>query len=160
MEHPLLDVNYSCELRIDGRPFGFLGQVSKAGKKQFKIRAGEAVVAELDTTILEELAVHITIHKNQSVYQAISRDFNFIVDNSVHWQDLESTVRTASGDYCEAIEYRETFRDEAKDGKGKKRLLISVTLRSETETMSGEQADATCQKIIAACKKTHQAQLS
>ena len=118
------------------------------------------MIAELDTTLLEEIAVAITIHKNQSVYQAIARDFNFIVDDSVTWQEIESTVRSASGDYCEAIHYRETFRDEAKDGAGKKRLLLSVTLRSETETMSGEQADATCQEIIAACKKTHQAQLS
>ena len=160
LEHPLLDVNYSCELRIDGRLLGYIGSVSKAGKKQFKIRAGDAVIAELDTTLFEEIAVSITIHKNQSVYQAIARDFNFIVDDSVTWQEIESTVRSASGDYCEAIHYRETFRDEAKDGAGKKRLLLSVTLRSETETMSGEQADATCQEIIAACKKTHQAQLS
>ena len=160
MEHPLLDVNYACQLKVDGHLLGYLGQVSKAGKKQFKIRAGDAVVAEIDTTVLEQLAVHITIHKNQSVYQAISRDFNFIVDNSVHWQDLESTVRTASGALCEAIHYRETFRDEKKDGAGKKRLLMSVSLRSATETLSSEKADATSQSIIEACKKTHAAELS
>lgn len=157
--HPLLDINHSVQLLIDGKILGYLGQVSKAGLKQFKIRGGGATVAELDVTVLEEIAVHITIHRNQSKYQAISRDFNFVIENAVHWQDLETTVRTAGGELCEAIHYRETFRDEKKDGAGKKRLLLSVVLRSETETLSGEQAEKVCQAIVSACQKNHSAEL-
>ena len=157
--HPLLDVNHSVQLLIDGKVLGYLGQVSVAGLKQFKIRAGGATVAELDVTVLDEIAIHVSIHKDQSKFQAIARDFNFIVGNAVHWQDLESTVRVAGGELCEAINYRETFRDEKKDGAGKKRLLMSVTLRSETETLSGEQAEDVCQNIISACQRKHSAEL-
>lgn len=158
-EHPLLDINQSVQIMVGDRLLGYLGEVSEAGLKQFKIRTGGATVAELDLTVLEALAVHTTIHEDQSKYQAISRDFNFIVENAVHWQDLESTVREAGGELCEAINYRETFRDEKKDGAGKKRLLMSVTLRSGTGTLSGEQADEVCQGIIAACQKNHSAEL-
>lgn len=158
-EHPLLDVNHSVEIMVGDQVLGYMGAVSAAGLKQFKIRTGGATVAELDVTVLESIAVHVTIHQDQSKYQAISRDFNFIVENAVHWQDLEATVRTAGGELCEAINYRETFRDEKKDGAGKKRLLMSVTLRSNTETLSGDQADEVCSKIISACEKHHSAQL-
>ena len=154
-EHPLLDINHSVRIMVGDRLLGYMGEVSAAGLKQFKIRTGGATVAELDFTVLEAIAVHTTIHQDQSKYQAISRDFNFIVENAVHWQDLESTVREAGGELCEAINYRETFRDEKKDGAGKKRLLMSVTLRSATDTLSGEQADEVCQSIIAACQKNH-----
>lgn len=158
-EHPLLDINHSVQIMVGDKVLGYMGEVSAAGLKQFKIRTGGATVAELDVTVLEKLAVHVTIHQDQSKYQAISRDFNFIVENAVHWQDLEATVRTAGGELCEAINYRETFRDEKKDGAGKKRLLMSVTLRSGTETLSGEQAEEVCQSIISACQKDHSAEL-
>jgi phenylalanyl-tRNA synthetase beta chain len=156
---PLFNVNYSSQLKVNGEVLGYIGEVSEDGLKQFKIRSGAATVAEIDLGVLEQLAVHITVHKDQSKYQAISRDFNFIVEDRVHWQDLESTVHTAGGELCEVIQYRETFRDEKKDGAGKKRLLMSVTLRSSTETLSGDQADEVCQNIIAACKKKHSAEL-
>lgn len=158
-EHPLLDINNAIELKIGGELFGYLGAVSKTGLKQFKIRSGNATVAEVDLTVLEKNAVHIPIFKPQSVYQGISRDFNFIVDNSVQWQDLESTVRSVGGDYCKAINYRETFRNEAKDGPDKKRLLMSITLQSESETLSGEQAEEVCKTIVDACLKNHAAEL-
>ena len=51
------------------------------------------------------------------------------------------------------------FRDEAKDGKTKKRMLLSVTLRSSDSTLTGEQVDGVCQAIIAGCEKEHAATL-
>lgn len=158
-EHPILDINYSAELKVNGKLLGYLGEVSAEGRKQFKIRSGSATIAELDMTLLEELAVMISIHQDISKFQAISRDFNFVVENTVHWQDLESTVRSAGGDLCESITYRETFRDESKDGAGKKRLLMTVSLRSNSDTLTGEQADEVCQSIITACEKNHAAGL-
>ena len=89
----------------------------------------------------------------------MARDFNFIVDNSVHWLDLESTVRSAGGELVESILYRETFRDPKKDGDSKKRLLLSVMLRSQEATLTGEQADEVCNRIISSCADKHSAAL-
>ena len=103
--------------------------------------------------------VSIAQHENQSSFQAVSRDFNFIVENSVNWDALERTVRKQGGELLEAIDFREVFRDEAKDGKTKKRMLLSVTLRSSDSTLTGEQVDGVCQAIIAGCEKEHAATL-
>ena len=89
----------------------------------------------------------------------MSRDFNFIVENSVHWLDLEATVRDAGGALVESILYRETFRDPAKDGESKKRLLLSVLLRSSDATLTGDQADDVCQRIVSSCGEKHSATL-
>jgi phenylalanyl-tRNA synthetase beta chain len=138
----LLDRDRSACLKVEGKLLGWIGEVSKSGRKLFGLRSGSSV-AELDIALLESLAVLVPQHANQSTFPPVSRDFNFIVSDEVSWAQLESTVRGASGELLESVDYRETFRDEKKDGPGKKRLLLSVVLRSADATLTGEQADAT-----------------
>jgi phenylalanyl-tRNA synthetase beta chain len=82
-----------------------------------------------------------------------------IMDNAVRWSEIEATVRSSGGELLETVEYRETFRNEKKDGPDKKRVLMSVTLRSPSETLTGEQAESISQQIIEDCKKNHGAAL-
>jgi len=49
--------------------------------------------------------------------------------------------------------FREIYRDPKKDGDGKKRVLLSLHLRSSTETLTSEQADLVIADVLAACKK-------
>ena len=158
VDDDLLDPDQSGELKIGDKTLGWIGRASKSAKKLFRLRS-DAVVAELDLQLLEDCMVSIAQHENQSSFQAVSRDFNFIVENSVNWDALEQTVRKQGGELLEGIEFREVFRDEAKDGKTKKRMLLSVTLRSSDSTLTGEQVDGVCQAIIAGCEKEHAATL-
>ena len=82
-----------------------------------------------------------------------------MLDESVRWAELESTVREAAGELLESVQYRETFRNEAKDGTSKKRVLLSVVLRSASETLTGETAEQVSGQIVAACESKLAAQL-
>lgn len=157
-EHELLDVNQSGELLLNGQRLGFIGNVSASTRTQFGLRA-ETCVVELDMGCLEKIAVLIPIHENQSLYPSVTRDFNLIMDNAVRWSEIEQTVRSSGGQLLEDVRYRETFRDEKKDGPDKKRVLLSVTLRSPNETLTGEQADAVSKQIIDDCQQNHGAAL-
>lgn len=161
--HALFDPSRNAEISIavQNKPqlLGWVGEVSKSGRRQFGLRSS-ATVAEIDLATLAELAVLIPQHQNQSMFPPVTRDFNFIVENEVHWSDLENTVRTAGGSLIENVIYKETFRDAQKDGPTKKRLLLSVVLRSETETLTGEQAELISQAIIGNCARLHDAALS
>jgi len=157
-DHELLDPDQSGELKIGDQTLGWIGRASQSAKKLFRLRS-DAVMAELDLQLLEDCMVMIAQHENQSAFQAVSRDFNFIVENSVNWDALEQTVRKQGGELLEAIDFREVFRDEAKDGKTKKRMLLSVTLRSSDSTLTGDEVDGVCQSIIAGCEKEHAAKL-
>lgn len=157
-EHDLLDPDQSGEFQIGGKTLGWMGRVSQSAKKLFRLRS-DAVVAEIDLQLLEDCMVLIAEHQNQSAFQSVSRDFNFIVENSVNWDALEKTVRQQGGPLLESVDFREVFRDEAKDGKTKKRMLLSVTLRSQDSTLTGDQVDVVCQSIIEGCAKNHAAVL-
>ncbi len=150
---PLLEEEQSCALRLGEKRFGFIGSVNAAGLKQFGLRA-DTVVAELDLSVLAEMAELIPQYAEQSPYPAMSRDMNLIVDETVRWMDLANTVRASSGEWLEGVQYLDTYRDpQKKDGEGKKRLLFSISLRSFERTLTGEEADQVRDKVVAACHK-------
>ena len=156
--HPLFDISQTGTLALNGQQVGFVGAISPAALKQFGLR-NPTCVAEIDLDVLEKVAVLIPEHQNQSLFPAISRDFNFVMDNSVRWSQIEQTVRDSGGELLESIRYVETFRNEKKDGPDKKRVLLNVTLRSPSETLTGEKAESISQSIVEGCKKQHDAAL-
>jgi len=155
---PLLDPAKSCELRVDGQLLGYLGEVTEAGLKQFGLRT-PVTIAELSLSALAGAAELIPQHVDQSPYPAIERDMNLIVDESVRWAALAETVRGSAGDPLESVRYQETYRDPQKDGLGKKRLLFSITLRSDERTLTNEEADQIRENVVGACQKDHGAVL-
>lgn len=154
----LLDPAASAELRVGGKRLGFLGDVSKPALKQFGLKRASAVL-ELDLGVLLELAVLVPKYAAISDQPAISRDLNLIVDEPLRFSELEATVRAASGEHLERVQYLDTYRDEQKDGAGKKRLLFSLTLRAADRTLTSEEADAAAARVVAACGKAHGAVL-
>ncbi len=154
----ILDPTRASELTLDGQRLGWLGEVSDYGKELFGFRQ-DATVAELDMAVLFSNATVIATHSAISPFPAILRDFNFIVDEAVRWADLARSVRQAGGDLLESVTYKETFRNPAKDGSDQKRVLLSVVLRSIDSTLTGEQAEEVCQRIIDHCGKNNGAKL-
>lgn len=155
---PLLAPERSCELQLNGRRFGFLGELLPVGLQQFGLR-GATTVAEVDLSVLMAAADLIRQYSPQSPFPAISRDLNFVVDEPLRWSELATTVREIVGQSLEQLEYRETFRDTAKDGAGKKRLLLTITLRRADRTLTGDEADAIRDQVVTACNSRHGAAL-
>jgi phenylalanyl-tRNA synthetase beta chain len=150
-ENELLDVSQAANLTFGGDRLGVVGRVSPLGKKMFGLRQ-DAVVAELDLGVLERFAVLIPTQSAISEFPPVHRDFNFVLPNEVPWSALAEAVHTAGGPLLETVRYRETFRDETKDGPGKKRVLLSVMLRSPTGTLTGEQLDSVSHDIVSKCQ--------
>ncbi|MCE9527060.1 MAG: phenylalanine--tRNA ligase subunit beta [Planctomycetales bacterium] len=144
---PAIEVS---ELQLAGKRLGFLGNVTPAGLKQFGLRK-ETAILEIDLGSLVPLAVLIPKFSPVSAFPTISRDLNLIVDEPLRWSELESVVRASAGEFLDAAEYLDTYRDTAKDGPGKKRLLFSLTLRAQSRTLTSEEADQTRDAVVAAC---------
>ena len=144
-------------IRGNGLRF-WAGELSDSAKADNSLRRS-CTVFEIN---LEALFDHIALVPQQQVLSSfpfVDRDFNFIVDESIAWSDLESAVRSASGEVLEHVLFREVFRNPERDGASKKRVLLSVRLRAQNETLTGEQAEQICQSIIERCKKDHGAGL-
>lgn len=156
--HDLLNAGQACELKLRGQRLGFLGDVSAAGQKAFGLR-GPATILEIDLSRLATGAVLAPKYAAQSPFPTISRDINLIVAEEVRWADIAATARTAAGTDLERLEYRDTYRDPAKDGPNSKRLLFSLTFRAKDRTLTGPEVDAFRDAVVADCQSHHGAKL-
>lgn len=157
-EQKMLNRSRSAQVRFDGKIIAFLGEVSRFGMSSFDLRR-PCSFAEIDMGVLNQIAELVPQHQDISDQPMITRDFNFIVVESVSWSELSRTVASSAGEFFHSVDYKETFRNQEKDGEGKKRVLLSVRLQDQATTLTGEQADSACQNIIDQCRANHSAEL-
>ena len=153
LNHPLLSSARSAEAFLGGERLGYLGETNAAAAKQFSLRSA-AAVGEIRLDVLCRTANLVPQYVEPSSKPAISRDINFIVRDEVRWADLASAVRNAGGNLLERLDYVETFRDEKRDGPGRKRILIALSFRPADRTLTSEEADSLRDAIVAACRSS------
>jgi phenylalanyl-tRNA synthetase beta chain len=141
-----------------GQMLCWVGSLSKSLSQASKID-GPVAIGEMDLDLLLGSARSVPKLKALSPYPAIHRDLNFIVDEKIHWSQVRSTIETAAGQLCKEILFQEIYRDTKRDGDGKKRVLLSLVLQSDSETLKGDQADSVVSAVIAACQTQHGAKL-
>ncbi|MEX1039930.1 MAG: phenylalanine--tRNA ligase subunit beta [Pirellulaceae bacterium] len=147
-----------CLLKLDSKTLGFLGTVSDSVSKRFDLPLG-STVAELDLGVLQAAAVLVPQHQEFSTQPAMTRDLNLIVDEEITWQQLSSAAKSIGTELLEDVTFREIFRDPQRDGPGKKRILLSITLRSADRTLTGEEADSLRDQMVSACEEATGAKL-
>jgi phenylalanyl-tRNA synthetase beta chain len=146
------------ELKLGDSLLGYAGIVAPKLLKTWKLPP-PVTVAELSLPMLMERSQLVPQQLAVSTYPSIHRDLNFIVAESVRWAEMENVVRAAVGSELASVTYRETYRDEKKDGKNRKRVLMTVELQRHDATLSGQQADALVNKVIGQCSKKLSAEL-
>jgi phenylalanyl-tRNA synthetase beta chain len=154
----LLDPDQSARLTLGAEPLGFLGRLRNEALERFGLRQ-PTVVAELRLGVLVERAQLVPYFQPLPAYPGVTRDINLVVGDGIRWSEMAATVEAAAGDCFEALHYRDTYRDAERLGPGKKSLLMTLTLRSKTGTLTNQQADEIRDRIVAAATREHGAQL-
>ncbi|HVC94722.1 MAG TPA: phenylalanine--tRNA ligase subunit beta [Pirellulales bacterium] len=147
---PFFTVGRGCRLSLGDTLLGFLGEVSAAGLKLFDLR-GPTTVAELCVKQLAAIARLVPQYAELPAFPAMSRDINLDVPEAVRWADVAAAVRASGGETLEGLEFKEIYRDDALRGQGRKSVLFSLALRSRDATLTGHQADAIRDAVVAAC---------
>jgi phenylalanyl-tRNA synthetase beta chain len=148
----MLEPTRAGSLTLNGKPFGFIGEVSPEGRGRFELR-GATTVAEVNVDMLAAAAELVPLARPLSPYPPIGRDLNVVFDEAVRWADVERIVRSTGGEPLESVEYQDTYRNPERIGAGKKSVVFSLQLRSATGTLTNEEADAVRDRIVAALEK-------
>ncbi|MBN1395610.1 MAG: phenylalanine--tRNA ligase subunit beta [Pirellulales bacterium] len=148
----------SCRLQFRGETLGYVGRLTDAALEQFELR-GPAAAAEIRLEPLIEAAELVPRFVQQSPYPAVARDLNLVVAEAVRWADVAATARREAGPCLETLQYRDTYRDKKRLGSARKSLLFSIVLRSAECTFTSQQADEIRDRIVAACRAEHGAEL-
>jgi phenylalanyl-tRNA synthetase beta chain len=136
----------------------WVGALSKSLAQSIKLE-GAVAIGELNLSLLLERARLVPQVRSVVPYPAIVRDLNFVVDESVQWQSMREVIAAAAGDLCVALDFREIYRDAKRDGVGKKRMLLALTLQSRTDTLRSEQADQVIERVLDTCRDRLAAEL-
>jgi len=137
--------------QVGGETIAWIGQLNRSIVDSMKLDCS-AAVGEMNLDMLLEHARLVPQLQPIVPFPTVERDLNLILDEATQWQSISAAIQKAAGPLCIQVLFREIYRDTKKDGDGKKRVLLSMHLRSDTETLTGEQADSVMQNALSACK--------
>ncbi len=140
-----------AELLLNGQFWGWLGELDSQVATAFDLKDAVTVV-ELELDVLTQ---HLELAPQlQPIPQfpAIERDFNFLLEEPVTWQELATTIADSGSSLLKSIRFAGEYRGE-KMGAGKKTYLARASFRAEDRTLTGEEVDTLHATIVAACER-------
>ncbi|MFO0014207.1 MAG: phenylalanine--tRNA ligase subunit beta [Planctomycetota bacterium] len=137
---------------VSGHMLGWVGSLAKSLAQSNKLD-GEVAMGEVNLDVLLQHARLVPRVEGVVPYPAIHRDLNLVVDESLQWKTLRDAIAASAGLLCVDIRFREIYRDPQRDGANKKRVLLSLVLQSDRETLKSQQADDVVASVLAACEQ-------
>ncbi len=139
-----------AEVFLDGICWGWLGEISRDVSDKLDLRDA-VVVAELDLSVLKAVANLTPTYSERPRFPAVARDLNFLLDEDVTWQQLESVVHDVAGPLLESVSFGGQFRGK-QIGSHKKSYVITINYRSRERTLTNEEVEQSQKSVIQACE--------
>jgi phenylalanyl-tRNA synthetase beta chain len=136
---------------VDGKPVAIFGELSAAEQQRRKLRHA-VVLAEVNAAMLLARPLRQPASREMSRFQAVERDFSFVLLDSVRWSDIDASLIALNIAEIQSIEPVEIFRD-AKGmalPAGSYSLLVRVVFQSTERTLAEEDLTSNSSRIVAA----------
>jgi phenylalanyl-tRNA synthetase beta chain len=139
-----------------GRPaerVGVVGEFSAAVLERFDLD-GPVAGAELRLDRFEFAADVERTLRRPIDFPAIERDINLVMDDAIAWGSIATTILESAGPLLEQVRLVQVWKDAERLGAGKKSVVVALRLRSDTGTLSSDDANRAVQTIIDACARS------
>jgi len=130
---------------------GHLGKVDRAVAEKLSLRDVPAA-AELEIEPLLRGAQLVPQLKPPPAFPAAPRDLSLDVAETVRYEQIESLVRDLAPHDLEAVQHVSTYRGKPLP-PGQKSVTITLVFRSPQGTLTGEQVEASVQKVVDAARQ-------
>jgi phenylalanyl-tRNA synthetase beta chain len=138
-----------AEVYLNGMLWGWLGELDRSVTDAIDLK-DSVTVGELDLTLLEANAALVPKNVPLAQFPAIDRDLNFVLNEAVTWEALESVVSAAAGPLLERVGFGGQYRGKQIEAE-KKSYLVTLSYRAPDRTLTADEVDAWQKKVIDAC---------
>lgn len=139
-----------CELLLNGKTWGWLGELSDEVRDKLGLRDPVTAV-ELNLSRLEEIANLEPHFQAIATYPSMERDLNFLLDLNISWKELVELVQQEAGPLLESVAFGGQYQGKQIPAD-KKSYLLKLAYRSAERTLTTEEVDAIQQKLIQTCQ--------
>ena len=146
-----------ADISVNGEFWGWFGELDRSVTDKLDLRDA-CLVAEVDLRVLEQIANLQPQFAELPKFPGMTRDLNFMLDESVKWDDVEAAVTNAAGPLLESVNFSSQYRGKQLP-PDKKSYVLTIQYRSPDRTLTGEEVDSAQQAVIAACESQVGAQL-
>lgn len=147
----------SAGLTLEGAEAGCFGAVSSAVREQYGLK-NDIAAGTLRFDVLDANAVLTRKASPLPKFPPVTRDLSLVVDESVTWKDCTDVITGLGQETLADIDYVTTYRGNPVPA-GRKSVTFALQYRSDEGTLTGEEADAGIEEIIAAFQKELNAEL-
>jgi phenylalanyl-tRNA synthetase beta chain len=138
----------SAAISFDNKIIGYLGEIHPSIMKCMDI-SNATMALEL---LLEDLPIRTrTERKSLSDYQAVSRDFAFVVDKEIPSFDIIKSIKSIGEPIIKTIFIFDLFAG-ISIGEDKKSIAVRVTLQANDHSLSEKEINSMATKIITTVK--------
>ncbi|MBX7147103.1 MAG: phenylalanine--tRNA ligase subunit beta [Alphaproteobacteria bacterium] len=138
----------SAELLMGNKSLGYFGALHPALARDFDCADTPIVLAEI---FVDNIPYNYKDKKTplvQSPYQAVERDFAFVVDHMIEAGQIVQAINTVDKKLIKNIDIFDVYSGPHLP-EGKKSLAFSVTIQSDQKTLVDQEIQDVCKKIIA-----------
>ena len=143
-----LEPGRSAVALLENQPFASFGELVASEREKRKLRQ-PVYLAQLDLKQLYNLPLRRATSHDVSRYQAVERDFSFVLPDTVQWHTIAATIDALSIPELQSRKPVEIWRD-AKKHPGVYSLLLRTVFQSHDRTLRDEEMTTWSTRIIEA----------
>jgi phenylalanyl-tRNA synthetase beta chain len=138
-----------ADVFLNGTLWGWLGELERALTDSVNLKDA-TTVCELDLTLLEKNAELVLRESPLAQFPAADRDLNFVLDEGVTWETLESVVSAAAGPLLERVNFGGQYRGKQIEAE-KKSYLVTLSYRAADRTLTADEVEGWQKQVIESC---------
>ena len=154
---PAFSPGRGAELLLAGNRWGWRGELRRDVTDRLDLRDA-VTVFEVELSPRESLADRTPAFEPLPTFPGVTRDLNFLLDESVRWRELEQTVRSAAGPLLDDVAFGGEYRGKQIPAD-KKSYVVQVFYRSPEKTLTHEEVEIHQQAVVETCREKLGAQL-
>jgi phenylalanyl-tRNA synthetase beta chain len=138
-----------ADVFLNGTLWGWLGELDRSRTDAVNLKDA-TTVGEFDLTLLEKNAELVPRESPLAQFPAVDRDLNFVLDEGVTWEALESVVSAAAGPLLERVKFGGQYRGKQIEAE-KKSYLVTLSYRATDRTLTADEVEGWQKQVIESC---------